>query len=140
MILFHDNKIHAAHIGDSRVYKFTVGNVNQLSEDHSLVQEMVKQGTIKPEDARLHPKNNILLRALTTNKDCEIDVYEPVKVSRNDVYLVCSDGLWNMLEDKEIHQIAINNNAETAVKLLIERANELGGKDNIAVSIMKVIN
>ena len=137
--LYYDNLVYTAHIGDSRIYRIGHGHIDQLSEDHSLVQEMVKQGAIKLENARAHPKANILLRALTTNPDCELDVYQPVTVKSNDVFLVCSDGLWNMIEDNEIRDIVTNNSAVDAVQYLIQRANEFGGKDNIAASIMRII-
>jgi len=139
LILYHKKQVFAGHIGDSRIYKISNGTIHQLSEDHSLVREMVKQGAVKPENARTHPNSNILLKALTINSQSDYDIYEPVKVLPKDVLLVCSDGLWNMVEDKEIMNIAIDNTAEKAVKLLIDRANELGGKDNIAVSIMRII-
>ncbi len=138
MVLYYENKIYPAHIGDSRIYRFSNDNMVQLSEDHSLVQEMVRQGAVKPDNVRFHPKNNILLRALTTSSECEIDIYEPVEANVDEVFLVCSDGLWNMIEDSEIQHIAMNNSPEDAVSRLIERANELGGKDNIAVSIMRI--
>lgn len=138
LALYYKKQVHSAHIGDSRIYRITNSNIDQLSEDHSLVQEMVKQGAIKPENVRAHRKGNVLLRALTSNSDCELDIYEPVKVSSDEVFLVCSDGLWNMIQDREIQDIVIRNNVEDAVKVLIRRANELGGKDNIAASIMRI--
>ena len=140
LVLYFENQIYSGHVGDSRIYRFRGDVITQLSEDHSLVQEMVKQGAIKPENARSHPKNNILLRALTTSPDSKLDIYEPIQACADDVLLVCSDGLWNMIEDAEIQNIVNNNSAEEAVKLLIDRANELGGKDNISVSMMRIKN
>lgn len=125
--------MYVANIGDSRLYLIN-DKIKQITEDHSLVEEMVKTGELKREEARFHPKKNIITRAVGANSKVTADFFE-VSVKENDIILLCSDGLSNMVEDDEIFSIVHQNkdNLNVAVEELIKRANECGGKDNIAI-------
>ncbi|MDF2510838.1 MAG: hypothetical protein K0S04_704 [Herbinix sp.] len=132
-----DKEMYVANIGDSRLY--VIGNeMKQITEDHSLVEAMVKTGEIKRSEARVHPNKNIITRALGANEEVESDFFE-VSLEEGDIVLMCSDGLTNMLEDETIEQIIRENeDLETAAATLVNHANQNGGKDNIAVIIIKV--
>lgn len=129
--------MYVANIGDSRLY--VIGKeMRQVTEDHSLVQAMVKTGELNKDEAKTHPNKNIITRALGTNERVEPDFFE-VELEEGDIVLMCSDGLTNMLEDEIIERI-IRENADdpkTAAETLVKHANKNGGKDNIAVIIVK---
>lgn len=125
--------MYVANIGDSRLYLIN-DTIKQITEDHSLVEEMIRTGELKREEARFHPKKNIITRAVGVNGKVSADFFE-VSINEEDIILLCSDGLTNMVEDSEIGEIVRQNkdNLEMAVEQLIKRANESGGKDNIAI-------
>ena len=131
--------MYLANIGDSRLYLLNSGMIRQVTEDHSLVEEMVQSGELRKEEARLHPHKNIITRALGTSRQVTADFFE-VTLKKEDIVLMCTDGLSNMLEDEEILQI-VNDYSEslmaTAAKL-VEEANEHGGKDNIGIVLMRL--
>lgn len=132
-----DNTLHVGNIGDSRLYVVR-DKITQITEDHSLVETMVKTGEIMREDAKFHPNKNIITRALGTNKEVKADFFE-VALQAGDRILLCSDGLSNMVDDSEIYRvIKENSDVEGASKALIELANEYGGADNIAVVMIEV--
>lgn len=133
-----DKVMYVANIGDSRLY--VIGKeMKQITEDHSLVEVMVKTGELNREEARVHPNKNIITRALGANETVEPDFFE-VNLEEGDTVLMCSDGLTNMLEDKTIGQIVRENSddMEKAAETLVRCANQNGGKDNIAIIIIKV--
>lgn len=132
------NEMYVANIGDSRLYVID-SQIRQITEDHSLVQAMVNTGELNRDEARAHPNKNIITRALGVNEIAQPDFFE-VELSRGDIVLMCSDGLTNMLEDENIERIIRKNvnDPKTAAETLVKQANENGGKDNIAVIIVKV--
>ncbi len=131
------NTLHVGNIGDSRLYLIR-DQIEQITQDHSLVETMVRTGELMPEDARFHPNKNIITRALGTNKEVEADFFE-VKLEENDTILLCSDGLSNMVEDKEIERIVKEiDDVERASKALVTLANQNGGSDNIAIVMVRV--
>lgn len=134
-----DKILYVANIGDSRLYVIGKEEIRQVTEDHSLVEAMVKQGELNPEEAKVHPNKNIITRALGANDTVEPDFFE-VNLEDEDIVLMCSDGLTNMLEDETIAQIIRENqdDLKTAAETLVRCANENGGKDNIAIIIIKV--
>lgn len=136
-LTFKGEEAIVANIGDSRLYVVNNSNITQITKDHSLVEEMVNMGGIDREAARSHPDKNIITRAVGVKEYVLVDFFE-VKFERNDKFLLCTDGLTNMLKDEEIHQI-INEAAdiEIAGKKLIEQANANGGRDNIAVVLVE---
>lgn len=132
-----DDVLHVGNIGDSRLYRVRK-KIEQITEDHSLVETMVRSGELMPEDARFHPNKNIITRALGTNREVSADFFE-VNLEKDDVVLLCSDGLTNMVDDQEICRVIHENvDVESASKALIELANNNGGADNIAVVMIKI--
>jgi protein phosphatase len=132
-----DKEMYVANVGDSRLY--VIGKlIKQVTEDHSLVEAMVKTGELNRCEARVHPNKNIITRAIGANDTVEPDFFE-VSLEDGDTVLMCSDGLTNMLEDETIERIIRENeDPETAAETLVKCANENGGKDNIAIVIIKV--
>lgn len=144
----YEDTMYVANVGDSRLYVLHPRNphdlsgpcvMKQITEDHSLVELMVKTGEIRREEARNHPNKNVITRALGAGTDVEVDYFE-VNVTEGDMILLCSDGLTNMVEDWEIEQI-IRQNGELiskTAKELVKAANRNGGRDNIAVVMVRL--
>jgi len=126
-----------AHVGDSRAYRLRSGELTQITDDHSVVGELVRRGQLTAEEARVHPQSNEILRAIGTQPTVEIDV-QPVDVVGGDRFLLCSDGLSGMVRDEEIAEVLGRETPSDAVRMLIERANLAGGTDNITVLIASV--
>ena len=132
-----EDTLYVVNIGDSRLYLIRDGIV-QITDDHSLVEEMVKQGNITESEARMHPQKNIITRALGINKEVQADFFE-IEIQQNDIIMLCSDGLSNMIEDEDIEYIVRNSDSlQGAGEALVARANENGGNDNITVVLAKV--
>lgn len=136
--LLYNNKVFIGHVGDSRVYRIRKNIIRKLTSDHSYVEKLVKEGTITKEEAYNHPKKNMLMKAIGCNSLVEPDVFCKGFL-KDDILLMCSDGLTNMLHDNEIYNLLLNNpeNPEIA---LIDNANSLGGYDNITVIIIDNID
>ena len=127
-----ERTLYFANVGDSRLYLLN-HDIKQVSKDHSLVQEMVRLGGIKQEDAKNHPDKNIITRAIGAKEQVEVDFYE-YRLKKGDIVLMCTDGLSNMVEDTEIlHIVKGSRDIVEAVEGLINKANENGGKDNIGI-------
>lgn len=126
-----------ANVGDSRLYLIQE-QIHQVTRDHSLVQEMVRMGEIKPEEARNHPDKNIITRALGAERTVDVDFFD-IKIEPESTILMCSDGLSNMVEDSKIEEIILNRNENLPEKgeRLLREANRNGGKDNIAVILVE---
>lgn len=132
-----DRQLQVANVGDSRLYIADDVGIRQITEDHSLVQEMVRFGGISREQARIHPDRNIITRAVGVEDDLQVDLFL-VPLEGKDRVLLCSDGLTGMLEDEEILQILEGEgNVEERAQRLVQAANDHGGRDNIAVIIME---
>ncbi len=134
----HNLNLIVANVGDSRLYVID-DNIRQITRDHSLVEEMAEKGEINRDNARTHPKKNIITRAIGVYNKVVPDIFE-VELQKGNVILMCSDGLTNMLSDDEIMNI-INNNLDRldlAAQTLVNKANEYGGYDNISVVIVKL--
>ena len=130
-------KAYVANVGDSRLYLME-DSLTQITVDHSLVQEMIKIGELTKESARLHPDKNIITRAVGAGRDINADFFE-FTLTKNSILLMCSDGLSNMVEDEQL--AVLLKSAKTPEKIgkkLIETANRNGGKDNIAVIVIKL--
>ena len=136
--VLHRAAIIIAHVGDSRAYRFRQGRLEQITRDHSLLQEQIDAGLISPEQARTAPHSNLVTRAVGGGADLEVEVHEYL-TEPGDVYLLCSDGLSDMLEPEEMQDVLNNRQAplEDACAMLIERANAHGGHDNISVVLIK---
>ena len=128
---------YVANVRDSRLYLIQ-GQIRQVTRDHSLVQEMVRMGELKPEEARNHPDKNIITRALGAERTVDIDFFD-LKMEPDSTILMCSDGLSNMVEDSKIEEIILDKTEELPRKgeELLEEANRNGGKDNIAVILVE---
>ena len=132
-----EDHLCVANVGDSRLY-IIQGKIRQVTRDHSLVEEMVRLGEIKREEARNHPDKNIITRALGAERTVDIDFFD-LKMEPGSTILMCSDGLSNMVEDSKIEEIILNQNEELPQKgeRLLREANQNGGKDNIAVVLVE---
>jgi len=138
LLLCADGRAWVAHAGDSRLYRIRGGRLEALTEDHSVVALMVREGLIQPDEARDHPKKNQIMRALGVQGDIDIDV-APVEVRPKDSYLLCSDGLYGMLPDEDLRRIAeAAPDPETAVAWLVDAANQSGGTDNITAMLVRI--
>lgn len=125
-----------AHAGDSRAYIYKKGKLTQITRDHSVVQGMVERGEITPEEARRDPRKNVITRALGVSEDIEIEFGE-VDLPAGAVLMLCTDGLTNFVDSKQICDIIKCNTFEECPQLLIDAANNAGGRDNITVVMIK---
>ncbi|MDR1601409.1 MAG: Stp1/IreP family PP2C-type Ser/Thr phosphatase [Tannerella sp.] len=139
MLLIRNKKIYCAHIGDSRIYLLTDGQLQQLTCDHTVVGEMMRRGGITREEAAMHPQRNILTKAVGTNPDIEPDVFRVASpVRKGSRFLLCSDGLYDMAPDAEIRRLLALPSLKAAAISLVNAAKERGGYDNISVVIVEI--
>ncbi|MGN0489263.1 MAG: Stp1/IreP family PP2C-type Ser/Thr phosphatase [Ruminococcus sp.] len=134
-ILVKDTIVHVVHIGDSRTYAIRGGKIKQLTEDHSVVQEMVRRGEITAEQAQTHPNKNFITRALGIKPEVHLDYIE-ANFIYGDVLLICTDGLSNCVSTGDMVKICHENRGESLPNTLIEKAKEGGGSDNITVTVV----
>ncbi len=127
----YNNKVYIGHVGDSRVYRIRGEVIRKLTKDHSYVQQLVEDGKITREEANHHPKKNMLTKALGCTEYVEPDI-RARNIEKQDVLLMCSDGLTNMVDEETIFK-AVKENAEKAPEKLVNLANDAGGYDNITV-------
>ncbi len=132
--LSYDNKLYIGHIGDSRIYRIRKHIIRRLTKDHSYVETLVEDGKITKEEAKTHPKKNMLMKALGCTEYIEPDVFVRGFL-KNDILLMSSDGLTNMVEEQEIFNI-LTTNKEDPQEILIQKANDEGGYDNITALIV----
>jgi protein phosphatase len=139
--LFFDNKIAIAHVGDSRAYRLRSEKFEQVTMDHSLLQELVDRGFYSPEEAQRAANKNYVTRALGVEPNVEVEVQE-VQVQKGDFYVLCSDGLSDMVEDDDIHLTisTFSANLDTVAKQLIQLTNDNGGRDNVSVVMAHVVD
>lgn len=133
--IMYGNKVYMGHIGDSRIYRIRRNIIRRITTDHSYVETLVKDGTITREEAFYHPRKNMLMKALGCADNIEPDITAKGFLP-GDIILMCSDGLTNMLKEEEIYNI-IRNDIETCCERLVQKANELGGYDNISVIVVE---
>jgi PPM family protein phosphatase len=139
--LFFDNKASIAHVGDSRLYRLRGEKFEQLTMDHSLLQELVDRGFYSAEEAQRAANKNYVTRALGVEPSVEVEVQE-VPVQKGDTFALCSDGLSDMVEDDDMHLTlsTFSANLDTVAKQLIQLANDNGGRDNISVVMANVLD
>ena len=137
--MFYDNKISIAHVGDSRAYRLRAGELEQVTLDHSLLQELVDRGFYSAEEAQRSTNRNYVTRALGVEATVDVEVHE-YEVLPDDIYLLCSDGLSDMVEDDDIHLTISTFNASLDVvgQQLVDLANDHGGRDNVSVMLAQV--
>jgi PPM family protein phosphatase len=134
-----DGHLLVGHVGDSRAYLFHDGELTQITDDHSLVEEMVRGGELTPEQAEVHPQRSIITRALGIDPQVDVDVY-PVELQPGDRILFCSDGLTTMVRQDEMASIlAREHDPKRAAQLLVDAANAAGGEDNVTAVIVEVV-
>ena len=127
----YNNKIYIGHVGDSRIYRIRGEVIRKLTKDHSYVQKLVEDGKITREEANHHPKKNMLMKALGCTAYVEPDI-RARNLEKGDILIMCSDGLTNMVEEKQIYEL-VKDNPELAPEKLVNLANNAGGYDNITV-------
>lgn len=127
-----DTHIYIGHVGDSRAYLFRDGHLSCITEDHSLVGELLRSNSITPDEAKVHPYRNVITRAIGTAALVEVDTIEMEKKA-GDIWLVCSDGLYNKIEDTEIEEILVENVKDAAAEKLLAITLERGAEDNVSV-------
>lgn len=136
VMLISGNTMYTVSVGDSRAYVFNEGRMYQITNDHSLVADLVSKGVISNEEAKLHPQKNVITRAVGSEEDVFSDYFE-TNLNSGNVVLACSDGLHNVLSDSEIAKV-ISDDEENPANKLISLANERGGNDNITVVAVKI--
>lgn len=136
MAVFAGSTLTAAHVGDSRLYLIRDGAIRQLTEDHSYIGELVRQGKLTREEAEKHPRKNIITRAIGSSPELEVDIISH-QIEADDIYILCTDGLTNMVSESDIADIVSGSDPEHACAKLIEAANKQGGEDNITVIVIK---
>lgn len=139
-VLFKNDEIIIAHVGDSRCYLISGREIRQITEDHSLLNDYIKAKKLTPEELENFPHKNVIVRALGMKETVQVDINR-IKPKPQDIFLLCTDGLSGMVKDEEMRDIILANrdNLEKANDLLITRANENGGLDNITSILIKVI-
>ena len=134
--IIYEDRIFVGHVGDSRVYRIRNEIIRQLTNDHSYVEKLVRDGTITKEEAVNHPKKHMLIKVVGSKTFAEPDILEK-KILKDDVILMCSDGLTNMVENKEIYNIIKSEN-ENVAETLVNQANRNGGYDNVTAIVIKI--
>ena len=134
VVLFKDDELHIGHVGDSRVY-FIDDEIKQITRDHTLVDDLLHMGEISKEEALVHPKRHVITRAIGTDPTVEVD-YQTVEQTNLKKILICSDGLTETMNDKEIINMVNTHSIEDSVEKLIALANDRGGTDNISVVLL----
>jgi serine/threonine protein phosphatase PrpC len=139
--LFENGIVSIGHVGDSRAYLIRDGKVDQLTEDHSLVAELVRTGRLSAEEAETHPQRSVITRALGTDPDVDVDVFS-IEAKPGDLFLICSDGLTSMVDDATIlNTVEVQrDDLDGVAKELVAAANRSGGEDNITVVFFEVVN
>ncbi len=138
--LFYDNRFTVAHVGDSRLYRLRDGELEQITRDHSLMQELIDRGFYTPEQARQSLNKNLVTRAIGIEEGVQVDIQEDVALV-DDIYLLCSDGVTDMIEDSLIQETIMKcgDDLEKAASELVREANEHGGKDNISAILIRPV-
>jgi protein phosphatase len=137
-LLFYDNRVSVAHVGDSRLYRLRQGELEQVTVDHSLVQELVLRGFYTPEEARRNVQKNLVTRAVGVDSTVNTEIQEDV-VLPGDLYLLCSDGLSDLVDDADIRSTleTCGANLPEAAERLVQQANANGGTDNVSVVLVR---
>ena len=135
VIWLSEHFVYLGHVGDSRIYRLRGGKLEQMTDDHSLVGELMRAGYLTPEEAEHHPQKNVILRAVGTEPGIDVDLAVEERKA-GDLWLICSDGLHGMVSDKKMEAILSVNTPEAAAKLLMDAALAAGGRDNISVVIV----
>jgi serine/threonine protein phosphatase PrpC len=137
-LIIHGDKAHFAHVGDSRIYMVRDGEIRQLTEDHSVVASLVREGLLSRSEAEVHPRRNVLQRSIGVSSDVEVDVSDPIEVRAGDTFLICSDGLHGVVKEEEMKEVAMLP-PEEAANEFVRRALERGAPDNVTIIVARVL-
>jgi len=139
--VFYEDQLSLAHVGDARAYRLRDGRLEQLTRDHTLMQELIERGFYTPEEARESLNRNVVTRALGIEREVQVDLQEDLALP-GDLYLLCSDGLNDMLDDDTIRLTLadVSDNLMETANSLIEQANENGGQDNVSAVLVRVLH
>jgi len=137
-LVLKEGQAFVGHVGDSRAYLLRNSAISQLTKDHSLVERMVEQGLLNRDEANRHPQRNVIYQTLGVNRDLEPELLGPIFFSPHDTFLLCTDGLSNLVSDQEIMGMVRENSPQRACERLIDLANQRGGHDNITLQILTV--
>jgi protein phosphatase len=137
--LVEDGQVAFGHVGDSRAYLIRDGSMEQLTEDHSLVGELMRSGKLSPEEAEIHPQRSVITRALGTDPDVDVDTFT-IETKIGDVFLLCSDGLTSMVPNERILDLVehYRDDMDQSLRALVSAANKGGGEDNITVVAFEI--
>ncbi len=138
-LFLYEKKAYLAHVGDSRAYQLRAGVLTQVTADHTLVAEQMRAGLITPEKARKNPYRHVITRALGIDPDIVVD-HRMIEVKPDDAFLLCTDGLTEMVDDDRIRGILSTASPQEAAELLVREANDRGGVDNITVVVIQIEN
>jgi protein phosphatase len=137
-LVLRDGHAYIGNIGDSRAYKINQRGITQLTNDHSKVAEMVRRGIITKEEARTHPERSHLYRAMGPRPNCEVDFFDEMPLNTSRSYLMCTDGLFNHVDEEEMRRVVLAVAPDRACRQLVQLANDRGGSDNITVQVIRV--
>ena len=139
-LIEQDGRVTIGHVGDSRAYLLRGNRLEQLTDDHSLVAELVRRGELSPQAAEVHPQRSVITRALGTDPDVDVDAFS-VTAENGDIFLICSDGLSDMVSGEQIESIMITHRSDldAAAKALVQAANRAGGEDNITAVLFELV-
>ena len=140
LVLINNGLAYYASIGDSRIYKISDGQIQQITKDDSLVQQMVDSKIITKNEAKIHPKKNVITKALGANDVLTLEFYDPIELQVNDKLILCTDGLTTHVDEEDIFELLENNAPQEAALKLVNLANDRGGTDNITIQIAVVGN
>jgi protein phosphatase len=137
--LVHGDRVTVGHVGDSRLYLLRDGALEQLTQDHSLVADLVRSGRLTPEEAETHPQRSVITRALGTDAAVQVDSFT-LDAAPGDVFLLCSDGLTTMVDEEAVRRVLLENpTLEEAARVLVDEANRGGGEDNVTVVLFSLV-
>jgi protein phosphatase len=137
-LVVRNNNAWVAHVGDSRIYMIRDGAIKQLTEDHSLVASMVREGLLTTSEAENHPRRNVLQRSMGVSEDVEIDVSGPLPLQEGDLFILCSDGLHGLVKEPELLDVATHMGLEEAANEFVKRALDRGAPDNVTVIVARI--
>lgn len=137
-LVVRDNQAWFGHVGDSRIYLVRADEIRQITDDHSLVATMVREGLLTPQEAENHPRRNVLQRSLGVAEQVEADVRGPIEVQEGDIFILCSDGLHGLVKEDEMREVAKRPIAQAASEF-VRRALDRGAPDNVTVIVAKIV-
>lgn len=137
-LVIREGIAHVAHVGDSRIYLVRGGEIRQITEDHSLVASMVREGLLTSKEAEVHPRRNVLQRSMGVAEDVEVDLLQPFPLEPGDTFIICSDGLHGLVKSNELSDVVASLPVERAVQEFVRRALERGAPDNVSVIVAQV--